>query len=76
MSQNHQPSPELSTAVKIKDALHKALGNLGGFEECALLNYPDYPNIGDHLIGLGTVLYLTEVLKTPIKYIASIDDFS
>lgn len=76
MSQNHQTSPELSTAGKIKDTLHKALGNLGGFEECVLLNYPDYPNIGDHLIGLGTVLYLTEVLKTPINYIASIDDFS
>jgi pyruvyl transferase EpsO len=76
MMQNPQASLDLSTPGKIRDALHEALGNLESFEECALLNYPDYPNIGDHLIGLGTVFYLTDVVKTQIKYTASIEDFS
>lgn len=61
----------------IKELLHKALGNIGTFEECALLNYPDHPNIGDHLIWLGEVFYLTDVLKTKIKYTAADNrDFS
>lgn len=61
----------------IKDTLHKGLGNIGSFEQCSLLNYPDYLNIGDHLIWLGTVFYLTDVLKTKIKYTAAgIADFS
>ncbi|NJO20061.1 MAG: hypothetical protein HC838_08400 [Spirulinaceae cyanobacterium RM2_2_10] len=27
---------------------------------CALLDYPSYPNLGDHLIWLGAVLYLRD----------------
>lgn len=76
MSPNQQASPDLSTPGKIRGVLHQALGKLGNLEECALLNYPNYPNIGDHLIWLGTVLYLAEVPKTQIKYAASIESFS
>lgn len=65
-----------SVPENIKELLHQALGRLEPFEQCALLNYPDYPNIGDHLIGLGTLFYLTDVRKTNIKYIASIGNFS
>jgi exopolysaccharide biosynthesis predicted pyruvyltransferase EpsI len=67
---------DLSTPTKIKELLHQACGNLESFEQCALLDYPDYFNIGDHLIWLGTVFYLTDVLKTKINYTASIKDFS
>ncbi len=35
-----------STPESLKEELQKALGNLEKFEECALLNYPNYPNIG------------------------------
>ncbi|MEA5553231.1 polysaccharide pyruvyl transferase family protein [Anabaena cylindrica UHCC 0172] len=65
-----------TTPQLIKEELHKALGQLDSFESCALLNYPDYLNLGDHLIWLGTVMYLTDVLKTKIKYASSIADFS
>jgi pyruvyl transferase EpsO len=76
MSPNQEASPELSTLEKIRDSLHTALGKIGTFEQCALLDYPDYFNIGDHLIGLATVFYITDVIKARINYIASIYDFS
>jgi exopolysaccharide biosynthesis predicted pyruvyltransferase EpsI len=65
-----------STPEQVKDHLHKALEPLGAFDQCALLDYPDYLNIGDHLIWLGTVFYLTDILKTQIKYAASVKSFS
>lgn len=64
------------TPLSIKEELHKALGQLDSFESCALLNYPNYLNLGDHLIWLGTVIYFTDVLKTKIKYASAIKDFS
>ncbi|WP_071191026.1 polysaccharide pyruvyl transferase family protein [Trichormus sp. NMC-1] len=63
-------------AQTIKEELHKALGQLDRFESCALLNYPDHLNLGDHLIWLGTVIYLTDIMKTKINYASSIADFS
>jgi pyruvyl transferase EpsO len=67
---------DISTPEKIKDILHNALGEMGTFDQCALLDYPDYFNLGDHLIGLATVFYLTEILKTRISYVATIQNFS
>lgn len=67
---------DISTPEKIKDILHDALGKMGTFDQCALLDYPDYFNLGDHLIGLATVLYLTDILKTQINYVANIRNFS
>lgn len=63
-------------AEKIKESLHEALRKIGPFEECSLLDYPAYLNIGDHLIWLGELFYLTDVLKTKIKYTASTLTFS
>jgi exopolysaccharide biosynthesis predicted pyruvyltransferase EpsI len=67
---------DISTPAKLKTVLHERLKNMGVFESCALLDYPDYFNIGDHLIWLGTVFYLTHVRKIKIKYTASCDSFS
>lgn len=67
---------DLSTPEKIRDSLHTALGNIGLLEQCALLDYPNHLNIGDHLIWLGELFYLTDVLKTKIKYVANIQNFS
>jgi exopolysaccharide biosynthesis predicted pyruvyltransferase EpsI len=65
-----------SPAETIKAALHESLATIGTFEQCALLNYPDYNNIGDHLIWLGEIFYLTDVMQTKIKYTAAgISDF-
>ena len=68
--------PSTVTPEKIKDILHQTLGQLEPFEECILLDYPNYLNVGDHLIWLATVFYLTDVLQVKINYIASLDDFS
>ena len=65
-----------ATPETIKKDLHKALGQLPLFEQCALLDYPDHINIGDHLLWLGTILYLTDFLGTKINYVSSIKDFS
>jgi pyruvyl transferase EpsO len=65
-----------SMPEKLKEVLHKALGKLEAFEQCALLDYPDHPNIGDNLIWLGEVFYLTDVLNAKINYAASVEDFS
>lgn len=65
------PEPE-----KIKEILHKSLEILKPIEHCVLLDYPAHPNIGDHLIWLGEIFYLTNVLKTKINYAASTQDFS
>ncbi|MBD1809594.1 polysaccharide pyruvyl transferase family protein [Microcoleus sp. FACHB-SPT15] len=65
-----------SETEKIKASLHKSLEILEAFENCVLLDYPAHPNIGDHLIWLGEIFYLTNVLKTKISYAASTKDFS
>ena len=67
---------DLSSPTKVKEALHQSLQGLGKIESCALLDYPDYPNIGDHLIWIGTIFYLSEVLKAQIKYSANLTGFS
>ena len=43
---------------QIKRELTGALRPLEDFSECALLDYPDYFNIGDHLIWLGACVWL------------------
>lgn len=66
----------LSTLAELKETLHRSLAPLGNFEECALLDYPNNLNVGDHLIWLGCVFYLTQVVKTNINYVSSSTDFS
>lgn len=66
----------ISPQERLKQGLHTALGKLEPIEQCALIDYPEHLNLGDHLIWLGSVLYLTDVMKTKINYAASITDFS
>lgn len=66
----------LSTPEKLKEYLHLSLKDLETFQECALLSYPDHYNVGDHMIWLGNILYLTEVAKIKIGYVSSIEKFS
>ncbi|HEY9599620.1 MAG TPA: polysaccharide pyruvyl transferase family protein [Cyanophyceae cyanobacterium] len=67
---------ENSINPTIKESLQSALSSIGQFEECVLLNYPNHLNIGDHLIWLGTIFYLADILKTKVSYAASPDNFS
>ena len=61
--------------IKIPNKLYEALQFLGDIEECALLDYPNNINIGDHLIWLGNIFYLTQVLKINISYCATVNNF-
>ena len=67
---------DTSTPEKIKAFLHNALGKIGSFEQCAFLDYPDYFNLGDHLIGIATLFYLTDIVKANVNYVATINNFS
>jgi exopolysaccharide biosynthesis predicted pyruvyltransferase EpsI len=60
----------------LTEILHQSLGRLKDFERCAFLDYPDYTNIGDHLIWIGSVFYITEKIKAKISYASSINNFS
>ena len=64
----------LSSAGAIRDALDLALADVPLRQECALLDYPAYPNIGDHMIWLGEVLYVTTVRRVKIRFAASLDE--
>ena len=66
----------LTTPSALKSALHDALAALPAFETCALLDYPNYLNVGDHLIGLGTLLYLTQTRGARVSYVANPKNFS
>jgi pyruvyl transferase EpsO len=49
---------------------------MGSFKDCALLDYPDHRNIGDHAVWAGECLALRRDLKINIRYVASLHDFS
>ncbi|MGQ4649249.1 polysaccharide pyruvyl transferase family protein [Lyngbya aestuarii] len=66
----------ISTPEQLKDRLHQSLNKIRKFEHCALLDRPGHCNLGDHLIWLGEIFYLTDVLKTKINYTANIYNFS
>ncbi|XGV98165.1 MAG: polysaccharide pyruvyl transferase family protein [Leptolyngbya sp. BL-A-14] len=63
-------------SMNLKQELHKALSPLEPFQTCAFLDYPNHQNVGDHLIWLGGLSYLTDTLKVEIKYSSSVVDFS
>ncbi|NMG60586.1 polysaccharide polymerase [Geitlerinema sp. P-1104] len=65
-----------SQPTQLKQTLVESLKSLESLERCILLDYPSYPNIGDHLIWLGTLFYLREVAQADITYVASHSGFS
>lgn len=69
-------SSNSSTSIAIKKQLETSLAQLGDIKECVLLNYPDYPNVGDHLIGLGTIIYLLKIRQVKLNYLSAIGNHS
>lgn len=72
---------ESSEATNFRDLpletqLLEALGQIENFQTCALLDYPDHLNSGDHLIWLGTCFYLIETRKAHVTYASSMVNFS
>lgn len=66
----------MTTPSDMQARLQAALGKMGSFPACALLNYPNHINLGDHLIWLGNLFYLTGSLGTRVAYAASTVEFS
>lgn len=56
--------------------LREALSALGRPRGCALLNYPNHFNIGDHLIWAGTLRFLIAELGAEVRYSSSPEGFS
>ena len=67
---------QFSKPSHIKTALHQSLDVLNEISDCTVLDYPNYPNIGDHLIWIGTIFYLNLQLKLRIRYVSSFTEFS
>jgi pyruvyl transferase EpsO len=59
----------------LRASLQTALDGIAPLRECALLHYPYYPNIGDHMIWLGAVSYWVDHCQTTLNYIASAQNF-
>lgn len=59
------------TADQLRQRLHEALAELPLDGECALLDWPDYLNPGDHLIWAAAWLYLTGVRRARVCFDAS-----
>jgi pyruvyl transferase EpsO len=66
----------LTSATSIREALHSTLKVLENINECALVDYPQYPNVGSHLLWLSEVMYLTEVMNIKIKYLSTLRRYS
>ncbi|CAN5460706.1 polysaccharide pyruvyl transferase family protein [soil metagenome] len=46
------------------------------FGKCALLDYPEHQNIGDHLLWIASILYLEKTRSVQIGYVSSLHNFS
>ncbi len=49
---------------------------LAPYTRCALLDYPNFANIGDHMIWLGTLFLLRDRCQVELSYVAHTDNFS
>lgn len=65
-----------TTAYEIRDELHQSLAQLKYFNECSVLDFPNYFNVGDHLIWLGLLSWLRHVRQVRINYYSTRRTFS
>lgn len=56
----------------LREALEK---NVEPFSQCAFLDYPDHLNAGDHLIWIGTCIFLIQMRAAKVTYTSSLVDF-
>lgn len=58
--------------AQLRESLEK---NIEPFSQCALLDYPDHLNAGDHLIWIGTCIFLVQMRGAKVTYTSSLVDF-
>jgi pyruvyl transferase EpsO len=71
--------PESRTALlaRLKDQVHACVHDLVPADQpLAILDFPDYRNVGDSAIWLGTVAYLRDHHGREPAYVSRIHDFS
>jgi pyruvyl transferase EpsO len=73
MESFHHAQPTVLDSLRA--SLQTALDDIIPLQECALLHYPYYPNIGDHMIWLGAVSYWGNHRHTTLNYVASAQNF-
>lgn len=66
----------LSTPENLQKTLREKLTVMGKISHCVLLDCADNFNVGDHLIGMGTFLYLTRIHQAKINYTSTWWQFS
>jgi len=66
---------EFTQPAQLKDELHSQLAILQGQQQCALLDYPEHFNVGDHLLWIAALSYLSLDKGSPVRYCASVHDF-
>jgi|AGTN01.1.fsa_nt_gi Exopolysaccharide biosynthesis protein len=69
-------SYESTGAQTLRNELCKALSAIPQFEKCALLDYPQYQNAGDHFIWIACAYYLRSIRDSSVTYAASFHNFS
>lgn len=60
-----------AAAEAVKSALDRALEEISLPGPCVLLDYPEHANLGDHLIWMGEVFYLTLHRKASLNFVSS-----
>lgn len=65
-----------SSAQILGTELFKALHAIPQFDKCALLDYPEYQNAGDHFIWIACAYYLSSKKNSNVAYAASFQNFS
>ncbi|HTL46987.1 MAG TPA: polysaccharide pyruvyl transferase family protein [Verrucomicrobiae bacterium] len=61
---------DANDSLKVRAALTDVLETLPDFDSCAIMDYPLFYNIGDHLIWSALTAWLLEVKKARIPYVA------
>jgi pyruvyl transferase EpsO len=71
------PKSRTALLAGLRDQIHACLGDLVPAEApLAILDFPDYRNVGDSAIWLGEMAYLRDHHGKPPAYVSRIDDFS
>lgn len=69
-------SHESTSAQTLGSELLNALSAIPQFDKCALLDYPEYQNAGDHFIWIACAYYLRSKRNSNVAYAASFHNFS
>jgi exopolysaccharide biosynthesis predicted pyruvyltransferase EpsI len=65
-----------SLIARLQEAIHAALGEFVTGEPFALVDFPDYRNVGDSAIWIGEMAYFRDRFGVAPSHVSSLSDFS